>query len=161
MKTKLIKLMLTAGILGGSVFMLSFADTGMNKQLSQTANVTGSGITTTIPAYYDAKLYNIQFSQLSAQAATTLIVRNPGINFIYQSDPGLPGDHPFISVIDAIPADGMNPVWREVQITFNAGFTPRQFYSDDQVLAAASGSNPEISLFYTNEVYTCPVMGIK
>jgi hypothetical protein len=73
----------------------------------------------------------------------------------------LPGGQPFISVIDAVPGDGMNPVWQEVQITFNSGFTPRQLYSDDEVLAAASGLNPEITLTFTDEVYKCPVIGKK
>jgi len=48
-----------------------------------------------------------------------------------------------------------------VQIVFNAGFTPRQLYSDDEVLAAAAGPNPEITLNMTDEVYWCPVVGKK
>ena len=89
------------------------------------------------------------------------MAKNGSINFIYQSDPGFPGGLPFISVIDAIPTDAMNPVWREVQIVFNPGFTPVQYFRDDDVLAAASGADPAIRLVYTDEVYTCPVMGIK
>jgi len=61
-------------------------------------------------------------------------------------------------VIDAVPGDGMNPVWREAQIVFNAGFTPRQLYSDTEILAAAAGSNPEITINMTDEVYWCPVI---
>jgi hypothetical protein len=48
-----------------------------------------------------------------------------------------------------------------VQIVFNAGFTPRQLFSDDQISAAASGAHPEITLDTTNEVYWCPVVGQK
>jgi hypothetical protein len=119
------------------------------------------GISSAIPAYYDGKIFNIIFVEFPPKAEATLILKNPGINFIYQSDPGLPGGQPFISVIDAIPTDGMNPVWREVQITFNTGFTPRQLYSDNEVLAAAAGLNPEISLTFTSEVYYCPIVGQK
>jgi hypothetical protein len=114
-----------------------------------------------IPAYYDSVLHTIHFSEFSATAETNLIAHNKSLNFIYQSDPGLPNGQPFISVIDAIPGDGFNPIWQEVQITFNAGFTPRQLYSDNAVLAAASGINPEIKLDTTNEVYWCPVVGTK
>ena len=38
-------------------------------------------------------------------------------------------------VIDAIPGDGFNPLWREVQISFNEGFDPRQLTSDTDVEA--------------------------
>ena len=118
-----------------------------------------NGISSAIPAYYDSTIFNILFVEFSPQAEASQIAHNPGINFIYQSDPGLPNNQPFISVIDAIPSDGMNPVWREVQIEFNAGFTPRQFYSDDQVFAAVAGPNSEITLHMTNEVYWCPIIG--
>ncbi len=163
MKTKPVNLVLALVFLGGSLLVSSCKkDTTQPTAVNNgTSSTVKAGITTTIPAYYDNKLYNIQFSPLSAQAAATQIAKNPGINLIYQSDPGLPGGLPFISVIDAIPTDGMNPVWREVQIAFNPGFTPIQFFRDDDVLAAASGTNPMITLTYTDEVYTCPVMGIK
>jgi hypothetical protein len=119
------------------------------------------GVSTEMPAYYDSTIFNIFFAQFSPNAAKNLIAHNSGLNFIYQSDNGLPNNQPFISVIDAIPGDGMNPVWREVQIVFNQGFTPHQLYSDNEVLADASGPNPEITLDSTDEVYWCPVVGGK
>jgi len=122
---------------------------------------TSSGIGTAIPAYYDSTLFKIIFSPFSPQAAASEIAHNKNINFIYQSDNGLPNNQPFISVINAIQRDGFNPIWREVQIVFNPGFTPRQLYSDNEVLAAASGTHPEITLNMTNEVYWCPVVGPK
>ena len=164
MKAKPVSLVIATAILGLSLTITSCSKTetnGMTPQTASKSNTLKAGITTTIPAYYDSKLYNIQFTPLPANAAATQIAKNPGINFIYQSDPGLPGNQPFISVIDAIPTDGMNPIWREVQIAFNPGFTPVQFFRDDDVIAAAAGTNPMITLTYTDEVYTCPVMGIK
>lgn len=144
----------------------SCSKTGMqtassNNSLSPSQTNSTKGIGSVIPAYYDAKLFNIIFVEFSSMAEASLIAHNNSINFIYQSDPGLPNNQPFISVIDAIPGDGMNPVWREVQITFNAGFTPRQLFSDDEVVAAASGPNPEITLDTTHEVYWCPIVGGK
>ncbi len=46
-------------------------------------------------------------------------------------------------------------------VVFNEGFTPHQFFSDDEVLAAAAGANPEITLVDTGEVYRCSVVGPK
>ncbi len=118
---------------------------------------TVAGTASAIPAYYDGNLFTIQFVEFSPAAEKSLLQHNGSLNFIYQSDPGLPGGKPFISVIDAIPTDGFNPVWEEVQITFTAGNTPRQFFSDDEVLAAAAAG--EITLDFTGEVYWCPIVG--
>jgi hypothetical protein len=117
------------------------------------------GSASTIPAYYDAKLFNIQFVEFSPAAEKSLLQHNASLNFIYQSDPGLPGGQPFISVIDAVPGDGFNPVWEEIQITFTADHTPRQLFSDDEIAAAFDAG--EITLEATGEVYWCPVVGPK
>jgi hypothetical protein len=118
-----------------------------------------NGTASEIPAYYDGTLFTIQFVEFSATSEQMLLNHNGSLNFIYQSDPGLPGGAPFISVIDAIPTDGFNPIWEEVQITFINGNTPRQLFSDDEVLAAAQAN--EISLTFTGEVYWCPIVGQK
>ncbi|HET9130989.1 MAG TPA: hypothetical protein VFO86_08585, partial [Terriglobia bacterium] len=92
-------------------------------------------------------------------AEKELLLHNHNINLIYQSDSGLPGGKPFISVIDSIPGDGFNPIWEEVQITFTAGHTARQLFSDDEVNSAVGSG--EITLDFTGEVYWCPVVGHK
>jgi hypothetical protein len=43
----------------------------------------------------------------------------------------------FHPVIDAIPGDGFNPMWLQFPIVFNAGYTPHQFFSDEEVEDAA------------------------
>src|SRR2546422_6104024 len=116
-----------------------------------------SGSASAIPAYYDHNLFTIQFVEFSPAAEKVLLQHNASLNFIYQSDPGLPGGQPFISVIDAVPADGFNPVWEEVQITFTSGHTPRQLFSDTEVETAFDAG--EITLTFTGEVYWCPVVG--
>jgi hypothetical protein len=132
--------------------LLSFAPSANN-----IVNAQSNGIGSAIPAYYDSKLFTIIFVEFSSKAEQTLIAHNSGLNFIYQYDPGINGE-PFISVIDAVPGDGMNPVWEEIQIQFNT-IPPQQFFSDDQILtAAASGA---ITLIPTGEVYKCPVIGNK
>src|SRR5258708_5761560 len=64
------------------------------------------GSASEIPAFYDHTLFTIHFVQFSGTAAQSLLQHNKSINLIYQSDPGLPGGAPFVSVIDAIPSDG-------------------------------------------------------
>lgn len=146
MKTQSIK------ILTALAFALSLA-------ISARADGSTKGAASTIPALYDGKVFMIQFVEFSPTAERTLLAHNTSLNFIYQSDPGLPGGQPFISVIDAIPGDGFNPVWEEVQIAFTAGHTPRQLLSDDEIGAAAEAG--EITLTMTGEVYWCPVVGSK
>jgi len=112
-----------------------------------------------MPAYYDGKLFTINFKELSPDAEKAAIAHNTAINKIYMSDPGLPGGQMFISVLDAIQGDGFNPLWREFQITFNNGFTPRQLESDTEVDAARQSG--EITVQPTSEVYRCSVVGTK
>jgi hypothetical protein len=118
-----------------------------------------NGAASQIPAYYDHNLLTIQFVEFPPAAEQSLLQHNASLNFIYQSDPGLPGGQPFVSVIDAVPGDGFNPVWEEIQITFTPGHTPRQLFSDDEIAAAAASG--EITLTATGEVYWCPVVGQK
>lgn len=121
------------------------------------ASTHGSG--TDMPAYYDGKLFTINFMELSPGAEQSAIAHNSAINKIFRSDPGLPGGQPFISVLDAIQGDGFNPLWREFQIMFTSGHTARQLFSDTEVAAAVQSG--EITLRATDEVYTCSVVGPK
>lgn len=112
-----------------------------------------------MPALYDGVQFTINLSQLSDSAAAAQLNHNNSINFIYMSDDGLPGNQPFISVLDAIQGDGFNPLWVEVQIHFTPGHTPRQLGSDDEI--ADAFANGEITLEFTDEVYRCSVVGPK
>src|SRR6266702_8304378 len=108
---------------------------------------SANGSASVIPAYYDGNLFNIQFVEFSPAAEKSLLQHNASLNFIYQSDAGLPGGQPFISVIDAIPADGFNPIWEEVQVNFTPGHTPRQLFSDNEIGAAVAAG--AITLTFT------------
>jgi len=119
---------------------------------ARAANPKGSG--GDMPAYYDDQIFTINFKQLNPD-----LHKNPSFNIIYQCDACESSGLDFVSVIDAIPGDGFNPIWEEVQITFNEGFQPVQFTSDDQVLEAAA--NGEITLTDTEEFYRCSVVGHK
>jgi hypothetical protein len=113
-----------------------------------------------MPAYYDGKLFTVNMKEMPANASAALIAKNSSINEIYASN-DLDDPQDFIPVIDAIQGDGFNPLWRQILIVFNPGFTPHQFFSDDEVEAAAAGPNPEITLVETDEVYRCSVVGKK
>ncbi|HEX9303781.1 MAG TPA: hypothetical protein VGA31_04945 [Thermoanaerobaculia bacterium] len=126
---------------------------------ARAANSNGSG--GDMPAFYDDQLFTINFKELSSNAEVATLRSNHSINVIYMCDSceGLISGGDFVSVLDAIQGDGFNPLWQEVQVMFNAGFTPRQLTSDTDILAAAQAG--EITLIPTNEVYRCSVVGPK
>ncbi len=102
---------------------------------------------------------------LTARLMRSSRIRSPithaaRINEIYASN-DLVEEQEFVPVIDAIQGDGFNPLWRQNLIVFNPGFTPHQFTSDTEVLAAAAGPNPEITIVATDEVYRCSVVRHK
>lgn len=116
------------------------------------------GPTTYMPAYYDGKLFTINFMQLPPNAEKNTELHNKSINIIYQSDSAVAAGFNFISVLDAIQGDGFNPLWEEWQITFLT-IAPKQFLSDTEILAAAAAG--QISLADTNEMYICAVVKNK
>jgi hypothetical protein len=107
-----------------------------------------------MPAFYDGELFTVNMKEMPA--SDPLIEHNRSINIIYASN-DLDEEQDFIPVIDAIQGDGFNPLWRQVLIVFNEGFTPHQFVSDEEILAAADAG--EITLVVTDEVYRCSVVG--
>lgn len=135
----------------------SNVDTTTNS-ISQAASAS-NGVGSEIPAYYDHKLFTIQFVEFPSGGETATTAKNGQQNNIWQCDQCAAGGFNFVSVIDAIPADGMNPLWLESQITFNAGFPFQQFFSDDEIAAAVSAGI--ITVTPTTEMYRCPVVGAK
>jgi hypothetical protein len=127
---------------------------------SQPALATGSpnGAAGQRPAYYEGDLFTVNMKEVPASAS--IIAKNQSLNEIYASN-DLDEEQDFISVIDAIQGEGFNPLWHQNLIVFNAGFTPHQFVSEEEVLAAAAGANPEITIVETDEVYRCSVVGRK
>jgi hypothetical protein len=62
------------------------------------------------------EIFKINFTELPPGGESANLSMNGSINNIYQSDAGVAAGHPFVSVIDAMPGDGMNPLWQEVQV---------------------------------------------
>lgn len=138
-------------------FVVVLAVVAVLASISYAQNQNGKGGQK--PAYYDAKLFTINFMELPATAEAMVLSRNKSINIIYESDQAVAAGIDFVDVLDAVPGDGMNALWNEVQIVFNAGYAPHQFYSDNDILAAAA--TPEILLIPTTEIYRCSVVGHK
>ena len=122
------------------------------------AQESPNGAAGQMPAYYDGELFTVNMFEVPA--SDPLIEHNSSINVIYATN-DLDEEQDFVPVIDAIQGDGFNPLWLQVLIVFNPGFTPHQFLSDVEVEAAAAGANPEITLVVTDEVYRCSVVGAK
>ena len=110
------------------------------------------------PVFYEGK--QVTVNMFEVPSSETLLDHNRSTNTIYATN-DLDDEQDFLSVIDAIQGEGMNPLWHQVLIVFNDGFTPRQFTSEDEVLAAASGPDPEITLVPTDEVYRCSIVRTK
>jgi len=115
---------------------------------------TTNGAAGQMPAYHDGQLFTVNMKEMPDNASDSTIGKDPSLNEIYASN-DLDEEQDFIPVIDAIQGDGFNPLWRQILIVFNAGFTPHQFFSEEQIDAAAAGPHPEITLVETDEVYRC------
>ncbi len=121
----------------------------MNSKSNLNSNPNGSG--GIINIYYDGQLFKMNLKQFNDQPASSLLAHNKSVNILYEASG-------FVTVTNAIQGDGYNALWQEVDITFNNGFTAHQFLSDNDVESAASGSNPEITLVPTNEIYRCAIL---
>jgi hypothetical protein len=141
---------------------LSAATTQTNAAPVQASAAGGStkGAAGQMPAYYDGRLLTINSVELPEDASAATIASNQSLNEIYATN-DLDDEQDFFPVISAIQGDGFNPLWRQILIHFNPGVTPHQFFSDDEVVTAASGANPEITLDVTDEVYRCSVVAGK
>ena len=154
MKMKIIALV--PAVLAGAVLLGAAAAPGV----AFAAGGSMNGAASQMPAFYDGALFTVNMKEMPAGAEGSLLANNPSINTIYASN-DLDQEQVFTPVLDAIQGDGFNPLWQQVLIVFNPGFTPHQFTSDTQVLAAAAGAHPEITLVATDEVYRCAVVGPK
>src|SRR6266542_4526774 len=156
---KTLTLMLVAVLLIASCSKTSLKPSRSSLSGSTVSNAgSPNGIASARDVYYDGELVTVNMVELSDDAAEQLIESNASVNNIYASN-DLDEPQDFNSVIDAIPTDGFNPLWLQFLIVFNPGFTPHQFFSDDEVEAAAEGPNPEITLVNTGEIYRCSVIG--
>lgn len=120
-------------------------------------SVTPTGRTGTMPAIYDSMLLTINAQQISPTAAAPILANNPDLHLLFFSEATLPDGSMFVTVLGAKPGDAFNPLWKRTEIIFNAGVTPRQFFSDDEVMGAATDGL--ITLRDTGLLFRCSVIG--
>jgi hypothetical protein len=122
------------------------------------ATTTGNdnGAAGEIPAFFNGKSVTINVKQLSDTAAASLLANNPNVKTIYVTN-DLDQPQQFNPVINAVPGQGFNALWLQVEIQFNPGVTPHQFTSEADILAAAKAG--QITLINTGEVYRDSVVG--
>ena len=113
-----------------------------------------------MPAFYEGEIFTVNMKELPANASASILAKNKNFNEIYATN-DLDDPQDFFPVINAIQGEGFNPLWHQILIVFNPGFTPHQFFDDEAIEAAAEGANPEITLVTTDEVYRCSVVGRK
>ena len=143
---------------GCGTAIAQFANRAPQTSAARTAADSTNGAAGQMPAFYDGELFTVNMKEMPDNASDSTIAHSPSINEIFASN-DLDEEQDFIPVINAIQGDGFNPLWQQVLIVFNEGFTPHQFVSDDEIEQAASGTNPEITLVVTDEVYRCSVVG--
>jgi hypothetical protein len=143
----------------GSVVFTGILIVGLTAGGALAAQGDPNGAATERPVFYEGRLVTVNMFEVPA-ADGSVLDRNQSVNTIYASN-DLDDEQDFNSVIDAIQGEGFNPLWHQVLIVFNPGSTPHQFVSEAQVLAAAAGAHPEITLVPTDEVYRCSIVRQK
>jgi len=143
----------------GVVLFTGFLVVGLTAGGALAAQGNPNGAASQRPVFYEGRLVTVNMFEVPA-ADGSLLDSNQSVNTIYASN-DLDDEQDFNSVIDAIQGEGFNPLWHQVLIVFNPGATPHQFVSEAEVLAAAGGAHPEITLVSTDEVYRCSIVGQK
>src|SRR5262245_19543256 len=69
------------------------------------ANSDSNGVGGSMPAYYDDRLFTINFKLQPVGGQGALLAHNGSINTIYMSDGCMPGGKMFVAVLDAIQGD--------------------------------------------------------
>jgi hypothetical protein len=142
----------------GAIFVTGLLFVALTGSAALAAQGSPNGAASQRPVFYEGEQVTVNMFEVPSSEA--LLEQNAAVNTIYASN-DLDEEQDFLSVIDAIQGEGFNPLWHQVLIVFNEGFTPHQFVSEDQVLAAAAGAHPEITLVSTDEVYRCSIVGSK
>jgi hypothetical protein len=140
----------------GVALVAGFVFVALTGSSALAAQGNTNGAAGQMPAFYEGRSVTVNMFEVPA-ADGSVLDKNASINTIYASN-DLDEEQDFAPVIDAIQGESFNPLWQQILIVFNDGFAPHQFVSEAQVLAAAAGAHPEITLVETDEVYRCSVV---
>ncbi len=113
------------------------------------------GDTVTTSVYIQEKLVRAFLLGLTQNEISYVVGKHVPVSTIYSySNLHMPAQ--FLPLTDDI---ATNPIWREIDIVFNPGFTAHQFTSVDELNAALHATNPEISLVNTDFYYRYTIIG--
>jgi hypothetical protein len=118
--------------------------------LVPSAGAGENGRGSAMPGYFDCQLVTILHADIPEGGAEALAEHNGQANLIFVFPDGSNLD-----VVDAIPTQGYNPIWQEVEVTWNT--TPSLLCSAAQIFAAEERG--DVTLEFTDEFETCPVAG--
>ena len=103
--------------------------------------------------YYEERLLSMFLAGLSPNEVSYVIGKNVPTSIVYSySDLHQPAA--FVPVSNDV---FINPIWREMQITFNPGFTPYQFTSSAQIDSSLHAA--EITVTQTDNFYRYIITG--
>lgn len=126
---------------------------GVTKSLEPTYSNTTSNSSSNLKVqsdielvYYNTMLVQMKLKQFKGHPAGSLLAHNKSMNILYMVNG-------FVTVADAIQGDSYSAIWQEVNIVFNSPVEPYQFFSEAEILLAASGKDPDITLVPTNKIY--------
>jgi hypothetical protein len=102
--------------------------------------------TVTTPIYYNEFLAKALLWGLSQNEISYVIGKNIPVSTLYSYN-DLHSPSQFIPVADDV---SEHPIWKQVNIEFNPGYTPYQFTSSDQINSALHAAPPEIRLVDTD-----------
>jgi hypothetical protein len=114
------------------------------------ASADATGRATAMLGWYDCEQHVILHKDISEGAAAALAAHNGQLNTIF-----IFPDMSNLDVVDAIQTEGFNPLWQEVEVTWNV--TPYLLCSDDQIFEAEMRG--DVTLTTTGELESCPVVG--
>ncbi len=110
-------------------------------------------------AYVDSNMLVLLLQELTPEQIAKIQAGGQHIGLIYATD-DLHQPGTFLPIVENYVTNDQDGFWQVVQITFNAGFTPRQLYSYADIEAASQGANPEITLTLTPAVYWYEVLDL-
>jgi hypothetical protein len=128
---------------------------GSNGGFGTTPDPNATRDTVTASLYWETHVLRVFLQGLSQDEISYVVGKHVPVSNLYiYSDLHMPTQFlPVAADID------INPIWKEVLIEFNPGFTPYQFLSAAEVDAALHAASPEIRLTDTGNYFRYTVVG--
>jgi hypothetical protein len=147
---KRINLLLTITILF-SIFLSSCEKSGgVNSSSGGGSTISDTWSLQNI-VYYNNAAVKIGIKELTPEEEQAAITNKTPYNIFYREDKYGPDRSPYLDILASDPSTG--GIWRMVGITFIVKSKQRQFYNASDVVAAASGDSPIITLNESDQFF--------